>query len=308
MLTLVNDNGKPEHLAAVNSTPLINQLASKIVEYVRSHDEPNGMRLVERKLAEHLKVSRSPVRSALKILQEEGLLKIAENGGFYVDWDGEKIPHSLVESPSDQDDEVYMMIASERLSGGLPDRVTENELARRYGLTKAQLGRVLRRIAGEGWIDRLPGHGWEFLPMLTSMQAYKDSYRFRLTIEPAAILEPTFVLNRSSLAECRQQQQRLIDGEIWDVSNPDLFDINSRLHETIIECSHNLFFIEALKRIDRLRRLIEYRQSLDRRCAIIRCQEHVRLIDLLLDERATEASEFMTKHLSSVSVMKTVAD
>ncbi|WP_349963214.1 GntR family transcriptional regulator [Rhizobium sp. ZPR3] len=292
----------------MNSTPLINHLASKIVEYVRAHDEPNGMRLVERKLAEHLKVSRSPVRSALKILEEQGLVKTAETGGFYVDWDGRTVPASLTEPRSDDDDDAYMKIASDRLSGNLPDKVTESELARRYGLTKAHLGRVLRRIAGEGWIDRLPGHGWEFLPMLTSMQAYKDSYRFRLTIEPAAILEPTFVLNRSSLEDCRQHQQRLIDGEIWDVSNPDLFDINSRLHEAIIECSHNLFFIESLKRIDRLRRLIEYRQSLNRKYAIVRCREHVRLADLLLQGRMVEASEFMTNHLSSVSVMKTVAD
>ncbi|WP_323107421.1 GntR family transcriptional regulator [Rhizobium sp. CC-YZS058] len=287
---------------------MINHLASKIVEYVRAQDEPNGMRLVERKLAEHLKVSRSPVRSALKMLEEQGLLKTAETGGFYVDWDGRTVPASLTDPQSDDDDEAYMKIAGDRLSGDLPDKVTESELARRYGLTKAHLGRVLRRIAGEGWIDRLPGHGWEFLPMLTSMQAYKDSYRFRLTIEPAAILEPTFVLNRSSLEDCRQHQQRLIDGEIWDVSNPDLFDINSRLHEAIIECSHNLFFIESLKRIDRLRRLIEYRQSLNRKYAIVRCREHVRLVDLLLQGRMVEASEFMTNHLSSVSVMKTVAD
>ncbi len=45
------------------------------------------------------------------------------------------------------------------------------------------------RIANEGWIERLPGHGWSFLPMLKSMQSYQDSYRFRLAIEPAAIPE-----------------------------------------------------------------------------------------------------------------------
>ncbi|MGY4428447.1 DNA-binding GntR family transcriptional regulator [Bradyrhizobium sp. F1.13.1] len=142
--------------------------------------------------------------------------------------------------------------------------------------------------------------------MLTSIEAYKDSYRFRLVIEPAAILEPGFVLDRASLEACRDQQQRLVDGEIWSVSSPALFDMNSKLHETIIDCSRNSFFIDSLKRVDRLRRLMEYRQSLDRRYAAVRCREHIALIDLLLEQRRQDASEFMRRHLSSVSVEKIV--
>jgi DNA-binding GntR family transcriptional regulator len=136
------------------------------------------------------------------------------------------------------------------------------------------------------------------------MSHVKDSYRFRLIIEPAAILEPGFVLDRAALEACRRQQQRLVDEGIWSVSSPVLFDLNSRLHEVIIERSRNSFFIDGLRRVDRLRRLMEYKQSLDRRYAIVRCREHIELIDLLLDDRREDASEFMNRHLSSVSVEK----
>lgn len=142
--------------------------------------------------------------------------------------------------------------------------------------------------------------------MLTSMQSYEDSYRFRLTIEPAAILEPGFVLNAANLNECRKQQEKLIEGEIWSISNSKLFDLNSHLHECIIECSHNLFFIDSLKRIDRLRRLFEYRQTLDREKALIRCKEHIELIDLLLEGKLKQASAFLRRHLLSVSAEKTI--
>ena len=98
-----------------------------------------------------------------------------------------------------EDEEAYLAIAGDRLRDALPEKVTENALARRYNLTKRQLARVLLRGASEGWIERLPGHGWAFLPVLTSMQAYEDSYRFRLVIEPAAILEPGFAPNRPAL-------------------------------------------------------------------------------------------------------------
>jgi DNA-binding GntR family transcriptional regulator len=284
-------------------TPLISELAKQIADHLRAQNPRAGTRLVERKLAERFRVSRSPIRSALRLLHTQGVLGMAGGGGF-ITIDNPEAPWPDDAATLSNDEAMYLRIAQDRLDNLLPERVTENELQRRYDLTRGELARLLRRILSEGWIERLPGHGWTFLPMLTSIETYKDSYRFRLTIEPAAILEPGFVLEREPLEACRRQQQRLVDGEIWSVSSPVLFDLNSRLHEVIIECSRNSFFIDGLKRVDRLRRLMEYKQSLDRRYAIVRCREHIELIDLLLDERRADASEFMKRHLSSVSVEK----
>jgi DNA-binding GntR family transcriptional regulator len=283
-------------------TSIASQLAAQIVAYIRAENAPKGTRLAERKLAEHLRVSRSPVRSALRLLAEDGIVGASEGGGFVV-VDPRRAPATRPKAGEDED--AYLLIARDRLNGDLPDKVTERFLIRQYGLTKAALAVVLRRISGEGWIERLPGHGWTFSPMLTSMQAYEDSYRFRLVIEPAAILEPHFVLDRPALEECRAQQQKLADGDIWKISNARLFDINSRLHETIIACSHNAFFIESLTRINKVRRLLEYRQSLDRKRALAQCHEHLKLIDLLLAGKTEQASRFMSRHLSTVSLEKT---
>ncbi|RZI87159.1 MAG: GntR family transcriptional regulator, partial [Microbacterium sp.] len=172
-------------------------------------------------------------------------------------------------------------------------------------LTRSELTELLRRMTQEGWIDRLPGYGWEFLPMLTSMKMYQDSYHFRLVIEPAAILEPTFELDRPALEASRDAQQRLVDGEIWKVSNAELFDLNSHHHEVIIGCSRNSYYVDALQRIDRTRRLIEYRQTLQREQGIIRCREHVQIANLLLDGDNARASSLLSRHLATVSVEKT---
>jgi DNA-binding GntR family transcriptional regulator len=59
-----------------------------------------------------------------------------------------------------------------------------------------------------------------------------------------------------------------------------------------------------LRRIDRLRRLIEYRRSLSRDRAIIRCREHVEIADLVLAGRRAEAAEHIRRHLSTVGVEK----
>ena len=48
-------------------TPLTRQVAANLVDYIRDEQIPPGTRLVERTLAEQLRVSRSPVRSAMPI-------------------------------------------------------------------------------------------------------------------------------------------------------------------------------------------------------------------------------------------------
>lgn len=191
---------------------LVHQLAAQIAHLIRAENMPEGARLVERAFAERLRVSRSPIRSALRLLATDGVIEAAGNGGYAVAKSGAAVSPRAVPMSSEED--AYYRIAKDRLEGLLSEKVTEKALARRYNLTRVQLTKILRRITAEGWIERLPGHGWAFRPMLTSMQAYEDSYRFRLTIEPAAILESRFVLNRKKLQECRAQQQELIDGAI----------------------------------------------------------------------------------------------
>jgi DNA-binding GntR family transcriptional regulator len=291
----------------VEPTPLTRQTAARIVDYIREHDAPQGTRLVERTLAEQLRVSRSPVRSALHLLHDDGVVGTTGRGGYVVRRTGKQLLD--IPSPDDahSDQALHLRIATDRLDGDLPDRITENALARRYDLGPAQLARILRRINAEGWIERLPGYGWEFQPVLTSLQAYRDSYRFRLLIEPAAILEPAFTVNLQAVSEVREQQQHLVDGEIWTVSDAGLFDRNRAFHEAVMACSHNSFLIDALHRADNLRRLVEYRRSLPRERAHARCQEHIQIADLLLAERLPEASETLRRHLDTVAVEKLAA-
>ncbi|MFF8572676.1 GntR family transcriptional regulator [Streptomyces sp. NPDC015408] len=287
-------------------TPLTRRTANRIVEHIAADGLSVGTRLVERALADQLKVSRSPVRQALRLLADDGVVAPAARGGYTVALTGPALTAAAT-APAAEDDgeDAYLRIAADRLDGRLPDRVTENALARRYDLMPGELSHVLRRIAVEGWIDRLPGYGWEFQPMLTSMESYQDSYRFRLTIEPAALLEPGFVLDREALETVRAQQQRLVDGEIRTIGNAQLYDLNSRFHEVVMACSRNSFFIDSLRRVDRLRRLIEYRRTLERDRAAVRCAEHVRIADLLLAGERDAASDFLRDHLSSVGREKT---
>ncbi|MFE3737805.1 GntR family transcriptional regulator [Streptomyces sp. NPDC059134] len=285
-------------------TALTRQIASRIVDHIRHEGLAVECHLTERALADHLRVSRSPVRSALRLLAQEGVVAVADRGGYKVARSAEQLGTSIGRKAADGDEQLYLRIAEDRLDGRLPDRVTESGLAREYALSAAQLSRILRRINAEGWIERLPGYGWEFQPVLTSLKSYQDSYNFRIVIEPAAILEPTFMLDRAAILEVRNQQQELVDGKIWDIGSSELFDLNRGFHEAVMECSNNSFYIDSLKRINRFRRLIEYRKSLARDRAAFRCREHIEIADLLLEDRREGAANQIRNHLTTVSAEK----
>jgi DNA-binding GntR family transcriptional regulator len=275
------------------------QLAGSIERWIADEQLPQGTPLPERAVAERFRVSRTPVRDALARLAGQGTIALRPEGGYAVKARIElpplpPPPESLL---SDSDEETYLRIAEDHLSGQLPARATENELMRRYGLTRARLGAVLRRIAHEGWAERLPGKGWEFMPVLSSGSAYDQGYRLRILLEPAAILEPAYRLDEAALRKCRAEQQALVDGAVEWASPAQLFDANARLHEVIAGFSGNVFIGDALKRLNRLRRLMEYRKVVDREGTARRCKEHLTLIDLLLTGQREAAADFMRLHL-----------
>lgn len=279
-------------------------LALQIARYIQAEGLAEGEPLTERSLAARFHVSRSPVRTALRDLERAGVLRPTDRGGYRLaDTDA---AGALAEAPPapDDDEEVYLSVARDRLAGQVPDRISENELLRRYGITRARMQALLRRMSEEGWVERLPGNGWRFLPVLTSMQTYRQSYTFRQAIEPAALRDPGFRANVLELERQLDQQRRLVAGEVLTISPVRLFGLNSALHEAITECSGNAFFIESLRRVNRLRRLIEYRQVIDRGMARLRCAEHVRILELILRGRTDEAADEMHRHLAALGPIK----
>ena len=53
-------------------------------------------------------------------------------------------------------------------------------------------------------IERKPGPGWAFRPLLTSIESHRQSYRFRMVIEPAAILNLIDLLLKGERMEASQ--------------------------------------------------------------------------------------------------------
>lgn len=277
-------------------------IPKQIVELIKSEAWETGSHLPAQMLADRLRVSRQPVNSALALLHEKGLLTRERNRGYFVakplDEPLSAIVSSLGLAESDVVTEVYFRIADDLLKKELPQQFSEQLIKTRYGLTAAQLNAVLGRIANEGWAERKPGYGWEFSSMLTTPNSLLQSYRLRLALEPAALLEPGFKLDPKVLEQCRATELHLLNGGIATASAAEMHERGVRFHESLVEASGNPFFIDAIRRANRVRRLLSYRSMKQRERYPEHCRQHLHLLDLLEREKNEEASAFMHDHLA----------
>ncbi|MEP7085339.1 MAG: GntR family transcriptional regulator, partial [Betaproteobacteria bacterium] len=250
-----------------------------------------------------LRISRSPVNAALDRLHAQGIVAREPNRGYFVARALATPNRTLTRKPwldnVDVPTAAYFRIAEERLQGKLPDEFSETMLKTRYRLTAGQLNEVLTRIANEGWAEKKPGYGWIFSMMLTTPDSLEQSYRLRLALEPAALLEPGYRLDPLAIERCRKAERHLLEGGIETDTADQLHERGVRFHETIVEGSGNPFFIDTVRRINRVRRLLAYRSMADRSRYEQHCRQHLRILELLERQCNDEAAEALRAHLQS---------
>ena len=292
---------KGEYRSAQREGTPVSAVAARIVELIAADALPTGTHLAAQHLADRLRLSRSPVNAALRALHAKGLVTHEADRGYFV---GKRLAEPRAQprasknaAPADPATRAYFRIAEDRLAGRLPDEVSEASLRTRYALTPAQLSGVLARIANEGWAEKKPGYGWAFSPMLTTPESLEQSYRLRLALEPAALLEPGYRLDPRALERCRAAEERLLAGGIDSESADALHERGVNFHETIVAASGNPFFTDTIRRINRVRRLLAYRSMQDRGRYRQHCRQHLQILDLLERGRNVEAADALRAHL-----------
>lgn len=280
---------------------LTDWLAARIVEHVRDQALEPGTHLTEQALADRFQVSRTPVRKALVTLAMSGAVAQEPNRGFFV----AQPPAALMAAKIglEDDDKLYYRIAEDRLDGRIAQRVTEAELVRRYKVSRKRVAATLARMGQEGWLERLPGHGWAFAPMLDSVKGYEDGYRFRAVIEPAALRQPGYHLPKEAIQRLRDSQRDFLEHNDR-YSDSQAFDLGAGFHETLVGGSGNTFLLDALRRVNSVRRLFEYRAKRDRASILGQYREHMAMLDLVEAGKLERAAKLMEKHLVGAGKMK----
>ena len=120
-----------------------------------------GERLMEIKMAEELGVSRTPIREAIRVLEQEGFVEILPRRGAYV----------MDISIKDITDVYEIRMALDVLAAGLAaERITEQELA----LLRKRLD-IIREVVEHDDMGKIGEYDWAFHEVL-----YKASKNDRL--------------------------------------------------------------------------------------------------------------------------------
>lgn len=271
-------------------------IASSIVELLQKKAVATGAHLSERELAAELGISRSPIRAALGVLAERGVMALDPSTGWrVVKLNKGKATISL--SKNGELNELEMRIARDHFHGKTEKRFSEADFMKRYDVSRGDLRKVLIRLSQHGMVERARGHGWHFMPILDNVRAQRASYDLRIALEPAAMLLDTFSADSARLTRAREEHERVLEGSLKS-SGPGLFEMNARFHLMLAEFSGNEFFVQAIQHQNRLRRVIDIFVAVtDERVAL--CREHLLIIEALEKGDRFWASSLMERHLKS---------
>lgn len=278
-------------------TPLQTRVTREILALARREDLAVGDRLAESILAEKIGTSRTPVNVALHHLVMLGVVYYDANRGFFMAKPARDVTDVAAPFFEEPDDPLYLKIAEDRLARRLPAVISEADLMRQYEVSRSELRRVLSRMQEEGWLERQVGHGWQFMPMIDSVDAYEESYLFRAAIEPTGVMSPTFSANRVELEELRRRQRFIAESGYLSMNSVELFEANSEFHETIAKWSGNRFIAQSVRRMDRLRRLVEYRQARARKPRQEQALEHLAILEAIAQHDLLRAAALLRDHI-----------
>jgi DNA-binding GntR family transcriptional regulator len=286
------------------ASPLQHELSAGILDFIRTEKLQPGARLGEVVLAERLQVSRTPVRAALKLLARRGLVRPSEVRGFVVAAE-KSAAKAVARRPTVTDvDRLFLAIARDRRSGKLPVDVSERDLMQRYDATRPIVQRVLTRLSEVAAVERKRGHGWRFLPTISDPQARGESYRYRLLIEPAGLLEPDFRCDTAWIAEMRRRHDEMLSMPWSDTASIALYEMNAAFHEGLAAASGNRYFLLAVQQQNRLRRFANYDWTYGYERVVVNCREHLGMLDRIEAGDLVDAAHLMRLHLEGAAKLK----
>ena len=284
--------------AHARPTPLQVDLARLIAQDIVARRYAPGAHLSEEALAAGYEVSRTPVRGALRLLATQGLITHRPNSGYTVA-ENAALATPAIAGAGPTQNELYRRLIDDRAARALPDQFTERELLQRYPAPRSVLTKTLLQLSADGLIEKRKGHGWQFAPSLENREALNESYRFRMTIECAGLLEPSFKLDRDALARMRAAHETLIQRDDADISATEFFSLNASFHEMLARFSGNRYILQAVQQQNQLRRLEEHAAFYRDARFVNSSNEHLRIIEALEAGDQEWASQLMRRHLKT---------
>ncbi|WP_095147687.1 GntR family transcriptional regulator [Pseudomonas sp. Irchel s3a18] len=272
------------------------ELARRILEHTQETGVVPGDPVSEQALARTFQVSRTLVRGALKVLHEENLLSHEAGKGYRLVAPPAGQPFNSA-LPQAAEEELATSVLRDRMAGRLGDSISISELMRRYGIGRPAAQKALAQLSESQAIERGPGQSWLFRPSLNSLAALDESLKFRLILEPEALLSPHFNADPQRLTLLRAGMETLLATPVEDFDLQQFRELDISFHELIGQSCGNRFVSDALLQHQSLRRLPNLLPSVSVHRLHEALREHLHIIAQIERGQMEIAADLMRLHL-----------
>lgn len=168
------------------------------------------------------------------------------------------------------------------------DFLDEKTLIKEINSSRTPIREALNKIEQENLIKIIPKKG-VFVTEISLKNIY-DVYQARNLIEPTTIIIYGNNYDKSKLTEFKSSFQK------ENLKSNDFYKIDDRFHEYIVNISKNSYIINLMNdiRVQNQRIRIITGKSHDFNNSI---NEHIEIIDSILNKNYTEAEQLMKKHI-----------
>jgi DNA-binding GntR family transcriptional regulator len=243
-------------------------------------------------LAEHYKVSITPVRSAVAELIDEGLLERTPNRRLSARTSRKtggraRRTRKLPEPPRDP----FKVIANDLVQlsfQGESVYLREEATAEKYDISRSAIRNIFHRLAGQGMLDHIPRRGWRLRPF--RQQDLQQYVEVREVLELKAL-----ELARRKLDP--QVLQRILDANSLPESPDVLPPIDESLHEYIIAIADNAYIRDFFEHQGRYHRLLFHWEDKYPATAIETIRQHREILTAMLAKNWSAARKALSHHI-----------
>jgi len=294
-------------MAATRPEARLGELARRVTDLAAQRGWAAGRHVTEAELCEALQVSRTPVRSALRLLQERGVVEARPGRGFHLRLDGAEADRRRPQPRPTAEEALLARILRDRVSGDLPTEVTRSLLLRRYESGRAAIEGVIARLADDGLLLRGGGRLLRFAASVGDEASVRASYELRLVVEPAALLLPGFRADPEVLAVLGDRHRAALDdlgpgggpgnGRGRGTAPGQLVALDADFHLALAGFSGNPFMAAAIRQQTDLRRLMEYAANEDSPRVRLWLGEHLDVLDAVAAGDLARGAAALRRHL-----------
>lgn len=273
------------------------ELAQKILDIAGERGIAPGERLAEQALASLCNVSRTPIRKALQVLADRGLVSAETEGGYVLAVDPVVTARLKDDAEGDGESEIYTAILRDLAAGRIAEAQTIASLQRRYDASRQTVQNSLVKLSEENLAERGPGQQWLLKQFAVSADAAAKSYEYRLVTEPLALTLPDFRRDLPALTSLRQSML-ILRGMSEASFDRKLFErTDFDFHTLIARSCGNPFMAEALVNHHRRRNAIPATGHV----AVFRLMqsnlEHLQILEQIERGQMELAADLMRVHL-----------